>query len=309
MRPLTFIGATALLGIAAMLALPVARAGKVYRWVDASGVVHYGDRAPAVDAPRRSPVQRIDTAAEPSPIAVLRRQPSGPGIQAIAENRLAGPVEVRLAFARGINVRADPDLPVTTVVPAGRESVVAYIGTQDPSQPGDFELTMDAVPGDPRVRPLDVEYLLPLRMQGWHIEQGFGGGFSHDDEQNRYALDLAAPIGTPVLAARDGVVMQVESDFARAGLDRERYAGRANLIRILHDDGTMAMYAHLKADGVLVRPAQRVRAGDVIGLSGNTGFTSGPHLHFAVQVNRGMRLESIRFRMRGPQGPLNLGGN
>jgi murein DD-endopeptidase MepM/ murein hydrolase activator NlpD len=98
--------------------------------------------------------------------------------------------------------------------------------------------------------------------------------------------------------------MQVESDFARAGLDRERYAGRANLIRVLHDDGTMAMYAHLKADGVLVRPGQRVQAGDVIGLSGNTGFTSGPHLHFAVQANRDMRLVSIPFRMFGPQGIL-----
>ena len=75
-------------------------------------------------------------------------------------------------------------------------------------------------------------------------------------------------------------------------------------MRILHDDGTMAMYAHLKPEGVLVRIGQRVHAGQPIGLSGNTGFTTGPHLHFAVQVNRGMRLESVPFRMNGPQGPL-----
>ncbi|TZF91746.1 peptidoglycan DD-metalloendopeptidase family protein [Cognatilysobacter lacus] len=293
-----------------LLALPFAQAGKVYRWVDAHGVAHYGDHAPATATAPRAHVRvsNVADASDPSPIAVLRRASSGSGIQAIAENRLAGPVEVRLAFSRDNNMRADPDLPVSTTVPASRRSVIAYLEALDPAQPGDFELTMDAVPGDPRARPQDVEYLLPLRMRGWHIEQGFGGSFSHDDEQNRYAIDLAAPIGTPVLAARDGVVMQVESDFARAGLDRERYAGRANLIRILHDDGTMAMYAHLKAEGVLVRLGQRVQAGQVIGLSGNTGFTSGPHLHFSVQANRGMRLESIRFRMRGPQGPLNLGG-
>ncbi|WP_133477366.1 peptidoglycan DD-metalloendopeptidase family protein [Cognatilysobacter segetis] len=309
MRPLTPRRVATLLAIAALLALPFVQAGKVYRWVDARGVVHYGDHMPPARAVQPARVQRVETAAEPTPIAVLRRQASGPGMQAIAENRLAGPVEVRLAFAQQNNVRAEPDLPMRTVVPANRQSVLAYVGTLEPSQPGDFELILDAVPGDPAARPRDVEYLLPLRMRGWHIDQGFGGGFSHDDEQNRFALDLAAPIGTPVLAARDGVVMQVESDFARAGLDRERYAGRANLIRVLHEDGTMAMYAHLKAEGVLVRPGQRVHAGDVIGLSGNTGFTSGPHLHFAVQVNRGMRLESIRFRMRGPQGPLNLGGD
>jgi murein DD-endopeptidase MepM/ murein hydrolase activator NlpD len=305
MRPLT--RRAALLAIACVFALPLARAGKVYRWVDPQGITHYGDQAPARTP---SPVQvRRASGSEPAPIAVLRRQPSGAGIQAIAENRLTGPVQVRLDFLRGSNVRADPDLPLTTVVPARGRSVLAYIGTLDAAQAGGFELVMDAVPGDPRARPVDVEYLLPLRMRGWHIDQGFGGGFSHDDEQNRYALDLAAPIGTPVLAARDGIVMQVESDFARAGLDRERYAGRANLIRVLHDDGTMAVYAHLDADGVLVRAGQRVRAGQQIGLSGNTGFTSGPHLHFAVQVNRGMRLDSIRFRMRGPLGPLNLGGN
>jgi len=103
-------------------------------------------------------------------------------------------------------------------------------------------------------------------------------------------------------------VMQVESDFEKAGLNRERYGGRANFVRILHDDGSMALYAHLKSEGVLVRVGQRVRAGQPIGLSGNTGFTTGPHLHFAVQINRGMKLESIPFRMQGPAGPLRISG-
>jgi len=110
-----------------------------------------------------------------------------------------------------------------------------------------------------------------------------------------------------VLAARAGVVMQVESDFDKAGLNREKYGGRANFVRILHDDGTMALYAHLKPEGVMVRVGQRVQAGQQIGLSGNTGFTTGPHLHFAIQVNRGMRLESIPFRMLGPRGALRFG--
>jgi murein DD-endopeptidase MepM/ murein hydrolase activator NlpD len=100
--------------------------------------------------------------------------------------------------------------------------------------------------------------------------------------------------------------MQVESDFDKAGLDLEKYGGRANYVRILHADGTMGLYAHLEEGGVLVQVGQHVRAGQEIGLSGNTGFTTGPHLHFAVQVNRGMRLESIPFRMNGPLGALNF---
>ena len=145
---------------------------------------------------------------------------------------------------------------------------------------------------------------MPLRQGPTRVEQGYGGAFSHSDPQNLYAVDFSADIGTPVLAARGGTVMQVESDFDKAGLNLEKYGGRANFVRILHDDGTMGLYAHLQESGVLVRVGQHVQAGQQIGLSGNTGFTTGPHLHFAVQVNRGMRLESIPFRMRGPQGVL-----
>jgi murein DD-endopeptidase MepM/ murein hydrolase activator NlpD len=165
------------------------------------------------------------------------------------------------------------------------------------------------VPGDPNARPRDVQYLMPLRQPRQRIDQGYGGSFSHNDPQNYYAVDFAAPIGTPVLAARAGTVMEIESDFDKAGLNLEKFGGRANFVRILHDDGTMGLYAHLQENGVLVRVGQRVRAGQQIGSSGNTGFTTGPHLHFVVQVNRGMRLESIPFQMAGPQGALAFGNS
>ncbi len=295
------------LAIAAAIGPRVADAAKVYRWTDRDGVRHYGDHVPQEAATHA--VEALSVDAEPSAIAGLRTRAVAGGYQALADNRLAGPVEVSLRFVHSRNFRAEPTLPARAVVPARSSIVIATLAVADPATSADFELDLQAERGDPRARPRDVEYLLPLRGAGLRIEQGFGGSFSHADEQNRYALDLAAPIGTPVLAARDGVVMEVESDFGRAGLDRERDGGRANMVRLLHDDGAMSVYAHLKVDGVLVRVGQHVRAGQVIGLSGNTGFTTGPHLHFAVQVNRGMRLESIPFRMRGPQGPLRLRGN
>ena len=299
-RHLLALGAAAFVAAATMSA----HAAKVYKWTDKNGITHYGDSAPdsASAAVKSGSVKVIPVAAEPGAVARLRLETNNGRYLAFADNNLAGPIEVLLQ-SRGGGFDSDPPLPARATVPARGSTLVAVL---DGSRGG--ELLMDSLPGDPSARPRDYEYLLPLQQRGFRIDQGFGGGFSHNDSQNRYAVDFAADIGTPVLAAREGVVMQVENDFAKAGLNRERYGGRANFIRILHDDGTMALYAHLREEGALVRVGQRVRIGQQIGLSGNTGFTTGPHLHFVIQVNRGMKLESLPFRMRGPAGPLRIAG-
>ena len=284
----------------ACIALPT-HAGKVYRWVDKNGIVHYGDHLPPEAANDRARVKVIPVRAEPGAMARLRLEHEEGASLAYADNTVAGPVEVLLKFTRSVNTRGEPALPARATVPANATVLLSRLM---PAQVGtaEFGLSMDVVPGDPRAKPQDVDYLLPIPRADLRIEQGFNGPFSHGDVQNRFAIDFRAAQGTPVFAARGGTVMQVESDFDKAGLDLEKYGGRANYVRILHDDGTMGLYAHLRTEGVLVRPGQRVRAGQKIGLSGNTGFTSGPHLHFAVQVNRGMRLESIPFRMAGVTG-------
>lgn len=293
------------MALALGMLLPPAQAARIYRWTDRNGVTHYGDRPPPTDAVAGK-VRTIPVRAEPGAMVRLRVEPEAGTYLVWADNTLAGPIEVLLDFTRQANVAGQPPLPARATVPARDSALVARIGALDPSRPGDFELRLDSIPGDPSARPEDVEYQLPLRQHATQVEQGQGGSFSHTDPQNRYAVDFAAAEGTQVLAAREGVVMQVESDFDKAGLNREKYGGRANFVRILHDDGSMALYAHLRLEGVVVRVGQRVRSGQQIGLSGNTGFTTGPHLHFVIQVNRGMRLLSIPFRMRGPAGPLRL---
>jgi murein DD-endopeptidase MepM/ murein hydrolase activator NlpD len=276
--------------------------GQVYRWVDADGNVHYGDRgAPdarkvAVPAPRADPTLMAD-------LEVVR---SGEGSDVYVSNRLGGPLEIRLAFTQAENVQSIPSLPLRQLLPARQRVLISRIASLS-DRVSSYSVGLTSMPGDPRAMHSDVVYALPLdENSDWQIGQGFHGGFSHTDEQNLFALDLIVPEGTPILAARDGVVMQVESGFDRAGLSREKYAERANLVRILHDDGSMGIYAHLQENGVYVRVGQHVTVGQQIALSGNTGFTSGPHLHFCVQVNRGMRLVSVPFRMVSARGFLPL---
>jgi murein DD-endopeptidase MepM/ murein hydrolase activator NlpD len=290
--------------MAALLCSAPAPAARVYRWTSRDGVVHYGDRPPdGQQQARARDVRVIPVRAEPSASARLRMESRDGHYLAWADNLLGGPIEVMLDLGGGAQLIGAPPLPARAIVAANGSALVSVLSA-GPGAGGSSQLRLDTVPGDPNARPRDVDYVLPLRQGTSRVDQGYGGAFSHTDPQNLYAVDFAADIGTPVLAARGGTVMQVESDFDKAGLNLEKFGGRANFVRILHDDGTMGLYAHLQEAGVLVRVGQHVQAGQQIGLSGNTGFTTGPHLHFAVQVNRGMRLESIPFRMRGPQGVL-----
>lgn len=239
-------------------------------------------------------------AADTPAVARLRIEPGDDGYLAWADNLLAGPIEVRLDVAGGTPPPSQPLLPARASVAAAGSTLVARLQPPE-GREGWLRLRLLGVPGSSNARPRDVVYRLPLAQPQACIDQGFKGEYSHHDAENRYALDFAVPVGTPVLAARDGVVMQLQDGYRGHGLDRARDASRANYIRILHDDGSMAVYAHLAEAGVLVGVGQRVEAGQRIGLSGNTGYSSAPHLHFAVQVNRAMQLEAIPFRMPAVQ--------
>ena len=77
-----------------------------------------------------------------------------------------------------------------------------------------------------------------------------------------------------------------------------------NYVRILHDDGTMGVYLHLMRQSVTVQVGQRAELGSLIARSGNTGNSTGAHLHFVVQRNIGLALESIPFDFNQPVGSL-----
>ena len=129
-----------------------------------------------------------------------------------------------------------------------------------------------------RYPPQAHRYPLPWRGGPFRMTQGPNGTFSHTDAKSRYAMDIAMPEGTPIIAARSGVVVKTENEQAGRGSDAS-----GNFVRVRHDDGTEGVYLHLKQGSVSVRAGQRVAVGSPLALSGNTGNSSGPHLHFVVQ--------------------------
>jgi len=93
---------------------------------------------------------------------------------------------------------------------------------------------------------------------------------------------------------RSGHVMEI----SRARLDGNKSSVPALQIRILHQDGTMGLYAHLTKGSLAVREGQRVQRGQLIAASGPSYKEKiKPHLHFALQRNVGMQLESIPFQL------------
>ncbi len=239
------------------------------------------------------PASPSSTANEPAAAAVrLRFAGHGAMRELWVDNDLSGPVEVRIDSAR---VR--PGFPLQRTLPGHGSYLLAHLPKDAP-----LSLRLTAVPGTPGAHAQAIGYRFPLQLPEVRVGQAPQGRFSHVDAENRQAIDFAAPIGTPVIAARAGTVMQVEERFG----DTPGHLDEANFVRILHADGSMAVYAHLQRGSLEVAPGQRVEAGQMLARSGNSGYSSGPHLHFVVQVNRGMRLESVPVKIQTNAGELRL---
>ena len=206
-----------------------------------------------------------------------------------------------------INLRASTTFPYTTTV-GPHQTVEAFtLSRVDETKQWHFDLTNAYTMGSSRAVHDDrYEYSLPYQPGKSHrVSQADDGAFSHSGPE-RHAVDWEMPEGTPVLAARDGVVVDTKDDSDSGGPDRS-FQAVANYILIQHPDGTIGNYAHLLQHGVKVSVGQRIRAGELIGLSGNTGFSSGPHLHFSVfKTRNGHERESIPIHFRTESGSETL---
>ena len=200
-----------------------------------------------------------------------------------------------------VNLKSTVKFPYTATFAPG-ESEAFTLSPDNTEKPWEYSFTNYYKLGSTIAVPDDYVYSLPYAPGKSHkVTQAFGGSFSHKGS-NKYAIDWKMPEGTTVYAARGGVVVKTKDD-SNVGGGSLAYDRFNNYVLIRHSDGTLGHYCHLKQDGVKVVPGQVVHAGDPIALSGNTGFSSGPHLHFAVfKAIDGKHRESLPIKFEDANG-------
>jgi len=264
--------------------------------------------APAVDPATAGTVisTMTDFAFDGGRIEIEMRR-DGNNIYEVAKNHYA--VAIVLEWSYGELVNLGPVAPTSGVVmlpPApqangdGPPVLLTTFQIVDHTQAYHRNVELHERFGDPRARPHDYAYRLPYPTgSAFSVLQGFHGAFSHRGS-NEYATDFQCPVATHVLAARDGIVVAANASATGSGTtpDYLEYK-RTNFVLVLHDDGTLGEYMHLSPSGLDVQTGQHVKRGDRLALSGNTGFSSTPHLHFQVMTagedGRSGRSFPIRF--------------
>ena len=240
--------------------------------------------------------------AEPS---VRVRRITKPGyVSLIVENPHAYDVTVALTVISE-NMRTTRLTPETGTVTGRSDTEVARVSVADRARPWRWRYRFRWTKGR-----LDCEhddetlYRLPFESgRSYRVSQSHHGRLTHHGP-NQYAVDFAMREGTTVCAAREGVVVDLKED-SKLGGPKERYKDFANFVSIAHPDGTIGEYHHLQFEGVLVEIGERVKAGQAIARSGNTGYSTLPHLHFGVySAADAERMQSHPFTFDTAQGPI-----
>ena len=197
------------------------------------------------------------------------------------DNREANDVTATFEI-NATNLKSTQALPYTATFPAHQLTEAFSVSPVEEDKQWSYNYTSHYTVGSIHAQHDDSHvYRLPFAPGAtFKCTQGYNGKYSHQGS-DLYAIDFKMPVGTPIHAARGGVIAKIKDDSSKGGADR-KYEDQANYVLIRHDDDTLGNYAHLSKGGVKVVIGQRVEAGELIAVSGNTGFSSGAHLHFSV---------------------------
>ena len=292
-------GVRRILGIAWVLAGVVlacgVATGAAYRYKDSRGQWVYTDRPPPPGQTSQSVV--LGRGGGPALKMTVEPRSTESGVALVAINQCQCVVE----FAVKARTLDGEKLGRGTVLPQS-EKILLDVAAAD--GPAEIRYEYGYVVGEPGAQHRPAQpYRAPFALaQRFQVTQAPPDAVTHVDPSSRNAVDIAMPVGTAIHAAREGVVINVAARHFRSGLSPQNM-DEANFVQVMHDDGTHAIYAHLQLDTVRVKIGQRVARGEYIANSGNTGFSSGPHLHFVVLHNVGLRSESVPITFAGPGGP------
>jgi len=260
---------------------------EIYKYQDKTGKWHFTDKKPksTVHGVQQVPYSQQISRKKTPYIEVIRNNST---IQYIAHNPYHGVVQCFFRLKNTQDRRVKITLPALT-----SKEIYKDEGSSAKEQEFQFRYVI----GQPHSTPSTDQYLPPFSdFKPMKITQGFRGKFSHNRQPSLYAVDIAMPVSTKITAVRDGTVIVTKDDYAYAGVTSAFFLDKANFIEIMHEDGTYAIYAHLLLGSLKVREGMKVKAGQIIGLSGNTGYSTGPHLHFAIRYNAAGKTKSLPFK-------------
>ncbi|MEM7359765.1 MAG: M23 family metallopeptidase [Pseudomonadota bacterium] len=233
------------------------------------------------------------------------QEKEGDHIAIFARNRKAFEISVELQFwLRNMHL-AEPDKN-QFVVSANSEQKLATLVITDPYARSGMQYSYWWVPGDFNAKHDGKSlYRLPYKLGStFYVGQSCNSTGTHQGSHARNAIDFVLPVGTPVHAARGGTVVDLHEVSNSGGLSTMHY-DKGNFVQIKHADGTIASYHHLRTMGVKVDLGEHVEAGDFIAYSGDTGYSSGPHLHFVVlQPESPRKTNSISVTWMAARGEL-----
>jgi murein DD-endopeptidase MepM/ murein hydrolase activator NlpD len=202
------------------------------------------------------------------------------------------------------NMTPSQRLPFTVDAAGRRSFVLGRFKPTDKTRPWHYDYNFRWQYGGRRnSTDNDADYAMPFGPGRHVVLQGPRGTFSHfAGSGSENAVDWDVPEGTIVCAAREGGVVGVRDDSTLSGTN-PKFRPLGNYVIIRHADGTFADYHHLQPGGAMVKLGDRVKVGQPIALSGQTGFASRPHLHFVVfQAIDGKKVLSLPFRLKTDHG-------